>query len=74
MLALGATAARAMIGKTVTIGKSRGAPIALESGGEGWVTVHPSYLLRIPEAAKAAEERARFIADLRAVRERLEAA
>ncbi|AUW59815.1 uracil-DNA glycosylase [Sphingobium sp. SCG-1] len=73
-LALGATAARAMIGKTVTIGKTRGAPIILENGGEGWVTVHPSYLLRIPDAAKAAEERERFVEDLRNVRERLEAA
>ncbi len=73
-LAMGATAARAMLGKTVAIGKTRGAPIPLESGGEGWVTVHPSYLLRIPDAVKAAEERARFVEDLRNVQSRLEAA
>ncbi|MGK2911050.1 MAG: UdgX family uracil-DNA binding protein [Sphingobium sp.] len=72
-LVLGATAARAVLGKTVTIGKVRGAAIALETGGEAWVTVHPSYLLRIPDAAKAAEERERFIEDLRGVRERLDA-
>lgn len=72
-LALGATAARAVLGKAVTIGKVRGAAIALDTGGEAWVTVHPSYLLRIPDAAKAAEERERFIEDLRNVRERLDA-
>ena len=32
------------------------------------VTVHPSYLLRIPEAERKAEEFKKFEADLRAVR------
>ena len=48
-VALGATAARSLIGKTVTIGKVRGEPLALEDGSECWVTVHPSSLLRMPD-------------------------
>lgn len=71
IVALGATAARALLGKAVAIGKVRGAPIPLADGAEAWVTVHPSYLLRLPDAAKAAEERARFVAELRLVGERV---
>ncbi len=68
-LALGATAARALIGKVVTIGGTRGRPIALEDGSTGWVTIHPSYLLRIDDKPRAEAEYARFVADLRAAAE-----
>ena len=71
ILAMGASAARGMLGKTVSISKARGAPIALEDGSELWITAHPSYLLRLDGAAR--EEQARlFDADLAAVKERLE--
>jgi probable DNA metabolism protein len=70
-VALGATAARSLLGRTVTIGRERGRAIALPSGGEGWITVHPSYLLRIPDKAKAEEEYARFVEDLRTAAARL---
>ena len=70
-VALGATAARSLLGKVVTISKTRGAPIALPDGGEAWVTVHPSYLLRLPDKAQAAEEYARFVEDLRTAAGRL---
>ena len=53
-VALGATAARSLIGKVVTIGKVRGAPLTLADGSECWVTVHPSSLLRMPDEARAA--------------------
>ncbi len=70
VLAMGASAARGLLGKTVSISRVRGAPIALEDGSELWVTAHPSYLLRLEGAAR--EEQARlFDADLAAVRERL---
>ena len=69
-VALGATAARALFGKVVTIGKLRGEPQALADGSECWVTVHPSYLLRIPEDVRRREERARFVADLVRIRKR----
>ena len=71
VLAMGASAARGMLGKTVSISKARGAPIALEDGSELWITAHPSYLLRLDGPAR--EEQARlFDADLAAVKERLE--
>ena len=70
VLALGASAARAMLGKTVSVQKERGRPRMLEDGSELWITVHPSYLLRLPDDARAAE-RARFDHDLRAFSERI---
>src|SRR5690348_2059398 len=69
-VALGATAARSLIGKTVTISKVRGEPLALEDGSECWVTVHPSSLLRMPDEQARHEARAAFIRDLRKIRAR----
>jgi DNA polymerase len=71
-VALGATAARSLTGKTVTISRAREAPLTLADGSECWVTVHPSFLLRIPEEDRRQEERARFVADLKRIRERAE--
>ena len=73
IVALGASAARGMLGKAVTISRTRGAPIPLQNGAEGWVTVHPSYLLRLPDEDRRAQEQARFVEDLRVVGERLKA-
>ena len=70
-VALGATAARSIFGKVMTIGKSRGSPLELPGGGEVWITVHPSYLLRIEDRVLADEERARFVEDLRTIGARL---
>lgn len=64
-VALGATAAQSLLGRQVTIGRERGRPIELADGGAGWITVHPSFLLRIDDAARAEEEYARFVEDLR---------
>jgi uracil-DNA glycosylase len=66
-VALGATAARALVGKVVTIGKVRGAPVELPDGSECWVTVHPSFLLRVPGEARRRAERARFIEDMKRI-------
>jgi DNA polymerase len=65
VVALGATAARSLIGKTVTISKVRDMPVTLADGSECWVTVHPSYLLRMPDRQTAITERARFVSDLK---------
>ena len=70
VLAMGASAARGMLGKTVSISKARGAPIPLEDGSELWVTAHPSYLLRLDGDARELQSRL-FEADLAAVKERL---
>ena len=72
-VALGATAARQMLGKAVTISGTRGVSHPLEDGGEGWVTVHPSFLLRMPDREAAEVEFARFVDDLKRVRKRAEA-
>lgn len=71
VLALGASAARGMLGKAVGVQKARGAPLALEDGAELWVSTHPSYLLRLRDEGRALEEE-RFAADLRKVAGRLE--
>ncbi len=73
VVALGATAARALTGKAVTISRERGRGTARPDGSELWITVHPSFLLRIEDPAAAALERQRFIADLRAIAARVAA-
>jgi len=70
-VALGATAARSLFGKAVTIGRMRGAAHRLGDGGEAWVTVHPSFLLRVRDGREA--EYARFVEDLRRIGERAKA-
>lgn len=72
-VALGATAARSLLGRSVTIGKERGRALQLAEGGEAWITVHPSYLLRLQDKAAAADEFDRFVADLRMAGERVAA-
>jgi DNA polymerase len=69
-VALGATAARSLLEKTVTISRVRGEPLTLEDGSECWVTVHPSFLLRIPEEDRRREERALFLRDLKLIKAR----
>jgi DNA polymerase len=70
VLALGASAARGILGRTVSIARERGRPIPLEDGSELWVTAHPSYLLRLEGAAQVEQARL-FDADLAAIRDRL---
>jgi DNA polymerase len=69
-VALGATAARSLIGKTVTISRARETPLTLADGSECWVTVHPSFLLRIPEEDRRQEERELFVRDLKRIKSR----
>jgi uracil-DNA glycosylase len=71
-VALGATAARSLLDKTVTISRVRGSPIRREDGGELWVTVHPSYLLRMPDPVRKREERTLFVGDLKRIKARAE--
>ena len=72
-VALGATAARSLIGKVVTISKLRGAPLTLADGSQCWVTVHPSFLLRLPDEEARRTERARFVDDLKRIRDHADA-
>ena len=64
VVALGATAARAVFGREMAIQRNRGRIIPVGNGPRALITVHPSFLLRLPdEDARAAEYR-RFVADL----------
>jgi uracil-DNA glycosylase len=72
VLALGATAARALLGHTVTISAMRGLPTPLSPETDLWVTVHPSYLLRIPDDVQQRAEYARFVQELEAAYEWLQ--
>jgi uracil-DNA glycosylase family 4 len=68
-VALGATAARSLFGKTVTVKNLRGKIGALAEWGAVLVTIHPSLLLRIPDAADKRAEQKRFVRDLRVARD-----
>jgi len=70
-VALGATAARALTGRDTTISRSRGRLLPLRDGIEGFITVHPSFLLRLPDAASKEREYANFVADLKLVAKHL---
>ncbi|WP_428377898.1 UdgX family uracil-DNA binding protein [Lichenicoccus sp.] len=72
LLMLGATAARAVLGRAVTIARERGRLIPLQGNTQGLITVHPSYLLRLPDEEAKQREYAAFVADLRAASRHLE--
>ena len=72
IVALGATAARSLTGRNVAITDSRGSILESEEGVPVLVTIHPSYLLRLPNADKAAQERRNLVADLEQARDRIE--
>lgn len=63
-VALGASAASALAGRPVTISKARGSTLTFRDGVEGLVTVHPSYILRLRDKAKA-EAYGHLVADLK---------
>jgi DNA polymerase len=65
VVAMGATAAQSVFGKATPINKNRGRLIDLDDGTTALVTVHPSYLLRLPDADAKALEYQRFVDDLR---------
>ncbi len=66
VVALGATAALALAGRATPIGRNRG-PFDFD-GRAGYVTVHPSYLLRVPDEAARHQAYAEFVADLERIR------
>ncbi len=70
---LGATAARAVLGRVVTISRERSRPIALDGNSQALVTVHPSYLLRLPDEESKRREYAAFVTDLKQAKALLEA-
>ena len=71
---MGASAARAVFGRAVTISRERGRPIRMADGQTVFVTVHPSYLLRLPDKASKAREYEALVRDLRSIRTLMETA
>lgn len=65
IVALGATAVQALAGKALPITQSRG-PARFE-GRPGFITVHPSYLLRLPDEVAKRQAYADFVGDLRQI-------
>ena len=65
VVAMGATAAQSVLGKITPINKNRGRLINLDDGTRALVTVHPSYLLRLPDADAKAREYQHFVQDLK---------
>jgi probable DNA metabolism protein len=65
VVALGATALLALTGKATPISRSRGQ--ARFGTYRGYITVHPSYLLRLPDEATKREAYEAFLNDLRRI-------
>ena len=72
VVALGATAARSLLGRTVSISKVRG-EVLTSNGMRILVTIHPSYLLRIEDEDRKQEEFEQLVADLKVCVATLEA-
>jgi len=65
IVALGATAALAVLGRQLPIKPNRGKPIELQDGVRALVTYHPAFLLRLPDPAAQADAFAALVEDLR---------
>jgi len=65
VVALGATAARSLFGKSMAIGASRGRALTLDDGTPVFVTTHPSALLRVREEDDRTAQYKLFVVDLR---------
>ena len=67
-VALGATAALSLLGKAIAVTKMRGQVIEREDGLKVFITIHPSFILRIREPEEKEAERARFLQDMKSIR------
>jgi len=73
LVLMGATASRAVLGRAVSVTRERGRAFQMADGQTVFITVHPSYLLRLPDLDAKEREYAAFVRDLTAVRALLEA-
>lgn len=67
VVALGATAAQALLGTTFRVTQQRGQPVDSLLAGRVLATVHPSAILRAPDDETRHAEMDRFVADLSVV-------
>jgi DNA polymerase len=65
IVALGATAARGVLGRSVTIASVRGEVLPGDGDAQVIVTIHPSFVLRQQDDASREREYKGFVADLR---------
>ncbi|HLH11223.1 MAG TPA: UdgX family uracil-DNA binding protein [Methylovirgula sp.] len=65
ILALGTTAAHALLNRPIVLGQNRGRVIGLENGRRVMATIHPSAVLRMRDDAARHQAFAEFVADLR---------
>lgn len=65
IVAMGATASQSVFGKAISIGKSRGRLLDLDQQTKALVTVHPSYLLRLPNEESRIQQYNLFVEDLK---------
>ena len=65
LVAMGATAARALLGPGVSVIKARGQWLPSSSGAAVMVTVHPASILRAPDSEARRAGMAAFVADLK---------
>lgn len=65
IVALGATAAQVLFGKTFRLTRQRGAPLATTLAPHALATVHPSSILRMPDDRVRQEAYEHFVADLK---------
>jgi uracil-DNA glycosylase family protein len=65
IIAMGATAARSVFGRPLKIASTRGHPMPLDDGTTGFVTIHPSALLRMDDATEKERAYRSFVDDLR---------
>jgi uracil-DNA glycosylase family protein len=71
VVCLGATAAQALLGRSFKVTKQRGELFPQDAGHVITATVHPSSILRAPDAARRESELAAFTEDLRQVAKHL---
>ena len=69
---LGATAAHSLFKRFVIISRERSRTLLIENDVKGIVTVHPSYLLRLPDERAKQQEYERFVSDLALARSLVE--
>ena len=67
VVCLGATAAQAIMGNSFRVTKERGRAVKSPGGGTVIATVHPSSVLRAPDAAARAQAERDFMSDIKKV-------
>jgi len=68
IVCLGATAAQTLMGGKFRLTKNRGVPLEHPWAPHVVATIHPSAILRAPDAVQRHEEYSRFVIDLKGVR------